>query len=115
MVGMPVLLKQNDVRAGQNEMDYSLGNQVKISAYFYNTLGLKYAFIGAVQKKINFDRVLRYLFDGLNKMAVHGFTTPSKNFRNQLRIHNQQIYYNFDDEEQNCAKLNWQPFNKLFN
>jgi hypothetical protein len=48
MVGMPVLLKQNDVRAGQNEMDYSLGNQVKISAYFYNTLGLKYAFIGAV-------------------------------------------------------------------
>ena len=48
MIGIPVFLKQNDVRAGHNEMDYTLGNQVKISAYFYNTLGLKYLLLGAV-------------------------------------------------------------------
>jgi hypothetical protein len=95
-------------------MEYILGAQVKANAYFYNTLGLKSAFIGAVEGKLGLDCILRYLFEGLYKMAVHELGEPSKCFRNQLRLLNKKIYCNFDDKDQNCARLEWEPFNKLF-
>jgi hypothetical protein len=114
IIGIPVFLTAENIALGQNDMDYVLGPQIKTTSYFYNTMGLRYAFVGSVEDDVALDRMLRYLYEGMYKMVVHGFTVPSQCFRNQLRLLNNQIYCNFDDEDQDCARLKWEPFNKQF-
>jgi hypothetical protein len=58
---------------------------------------------------------MRYLFEGLNKMGLYEINYPSKCFRNQIRLLNNKVYCNFEDEEQNCAKLKWESFNRFYN
>lgn len=62
MIGIPVFLRNENIALGQNDMDYVLGLQTKTTAYFYNTMGLKYAFMGSVEEDVTLDQMLRYLY-----------------------------------------------------
>jgi hypothetical protein len=63
-------LESEDVSEFKGEMSYNLSRQIYGNIYFYNTVGVKYSIIGAIESRLSLPKMINYLYLGIKKIAV---------------------------------------------
>ena len=94
-------------------MNYTLGTQIPADIYFYNSLGVKYCAVGALENKVTIGKMMKYLYEGMNKMSIEEHYLPLAKHRQAVVEYNQKIYYDLGDDDERLEEIGWRSFKNI--